>query len=237
MPDAYTSGLLHFNGENGSTTFTDESAKTWTRSGTTTISTSEKKFGSASGLFAGDGGIYAANDADFEFADGDFTVDFWMRPTSGGQSSGSAIIMRADSASAWATIPFGISFPSTGSYAVKFYASSGGASCNLANAVTVGLSVQNTWSHVAIIRYGTVIYCFLDGVLGSATLVGTASLTASNKAFWVGSGNISNCHFVGNIDELRISKGIARWSPYLTLPTTEYDTEDTLVLPLFQLTI
>ena len=49
VDDSYTVALLHMNGDNNSTTFTDESGKTWTSHNGAKISTAEYVFGGASG--------------------------------------------------------------------------------------------------------------------------------------------------------------------------------------------
>src|SRR5689334_6463249 len=49
VDDSYTKALLHFNGSDGSTTFTDESGKTWSVNGDAQIDTAQSEFGGASG--------------------------------------------------------------------------------------------------------------------------------------------------------------------------------------------
>lgn len=77
-----TVSLLRFNGANGSTTFTDETGKTWTRTGTPTITTAISQFDGASGAFSTNDRIDCAS-ADFNFGTGDFTMEGWFR--AGGQ--------------------------------------------------------------------------------------------------------------------------------------------------------
>ena len=88
VDDGYTVALLHMNGVDNSTTFTDESGKSWTANGDAQISTSQSKFGGASGLFDGTGGLSISDSDDF-YLPADFTIDFWLRPhslpTGGGQ--------------------------------------------------------------------------------------------------------------------------------------------------------
>ena len=77
VEDIYTKSLLHFNGADASTTFTDESGKAWTASGHAQIDTAQSVFGGASGLFDGtDDYIYAADSDDWNLGTLDFTVDF-----------------------------------------------------------------------------------------------------------------------------------------------------------------
>ena len=51
VDDSNTKILLHMDGANAGTVFTDESGKTWTVGGNAQFSTNSPKFGTASGLF------------------------------------------------------------------------------------------------------------------------------------------------------------------------------------------
>jgi hypothetical protein len=80
VDDAYTKALLHMDGTDASTTFTDESGKTWTRSGDAQIDTDQYKFETASGKFDGSGDyVYTGDSADWDAGSGDYTVDYWAR--------------------------------------------------------------------------------------------------------------------------------------------------------------
>ena len=77
--------LLHMNGTDASTTFTDDSPvtpHTFTAGGDAQIDTGITKFGSATGLFDGDASEYlsAPDNADFDVFDSDtsdVTIHFW----------------------------------------------------------------------------------------------------------------------------------------------------------------
>lgn len=225
VDDSYTKSLLHFDGADASTTFTDESGKAWTRTGTPTISTTQKKFGSASGLFSGSTAyISTPSHTDFDFGSGDFTIDFWCRATAVGQSNGSVLLFRALNVTQFS--PYIIS-QVYNSYNLTFASSSAAASWDICNVVAIGTMTVNQWAHIAIVRSGTNIYCFLNGVVGSTTAVSTKSLLANGQTFSVGGANYVSTYFAGNIDEFRVSKGIARWTgdftpeiyPYPNYPT------------------
>lgn len=80
VDDSYTKALLHFNGIDTSTTFRDESGKTWTGGGTAQLDTAQKKLGTASLLLDGNSDYISTPDhADFDVGSGDFTIDFWVR--------------------------------------------------------------------------------------------------------------------------------------------------------------
>lgn len=70
--------LLRFEGADGSTTFTDDTGKTWTANGDAQIDTSS---GYPEGLFDGNDWIATPDHADFEFAAGEFTLDWFGRFT------------------------------------------------------------------------------------------------------------------------------------------------------------
>jgi hypothetical protein len=112
----------------------------------------------------------------------------------------------------------------SGTYNLTFVASSNGSSADLVNGGVVGTLTQNVWAHVAVARSGTNIYCFLNGVVGSTTGVSTTALCASSAILAVGTGVYANCYFPGNIDEFRVSKGVARWTADFSasLPTNPY---------------
>src|SRR3990172_8980810 len=74
--DSFTVSLLHGDGVDGSTTFTDEDGRIWTPSGNAQIDTAQKKFGTGSMLFDGTGDYISTPDSiDFFFGTENFTVD------------------------------------------------------------------------------------------------------------------------------------------------------------------
>lgn len=202
--------LLHFEGDNASTTFTDETGKTWTRSGDAQISTAQKKFGNSSGLFDGNGDyISTPYSSDFDFGSGNFTIDFWMRATAQGQSGFSGVVIRSTSQEFYTSFSICVK---SGGYDVSFASSASGSSWDICNHVVVGTLTQNVWAHVAVVRSGTNIYTFLNGVPGSTTAVAAKVLYANSAPLLLGGGNYPNTYLAGNIDEFRVAKGVARWT-------------------------
>jgi hypothetical protein len=220
VDDAYTTSLLHFDGDNGGTTFTDESGKTWTAVGNAQLDTAQKKFGTAGGLLDGASGISTPNHADLNFGSGDFSIDFWIRAAAAGQSNWSCIYEKFNVATSPAS-PVAIAI-APGTYNLKLDMSVT-TPADLVNQATIGTLTQNVWAHIAICRSGEHTYAFFNGTLASTSEVGTASLLNAATPVLIGTGNYSDCYFNGHIDELRISKGIARWTADFTPPTAEYD--------------
>jgi hypothetical protein len=219
--DANVKLLLHCNGADTSTTFTDESASahTVTPHADAQIDTDQSVFGGASALFDGSGDYLSIQDSDdWYFANGDFTIDFWVRFNS--SSGGQGLIDQYWSSRSWV---LGIG----GGGSLYFGYSLDGSGYN--NTDTGWNPSINTWYHIAYVRYGNFLRLYVDGVQqGSDVDIGTNSLYNSTVELWVGchhtgsGGNTPGSFLNGRIDELRISKGIARWSSNFTPPTEEY---------------
>ena len=81
ISDANTLALLHFNGANAGTTYTDSSShnRTITRINQPTTTTGEKKFGSASGFFDGsDDALSMPDSDDWIWGTNDWTMETWI---------------------------------------------------------------------------------------------------------------------------------------------------------------
>jgi hypothetical protein len=212
---ANVSLLLHMDGSNGSTTFTDSSSNALaiTANGNAQISTAQSKFGGASGYFDGSGdSLSTSSTSGFAFGSADFTVEFWMYPTSTSSTS---------------FLP-GLHFSNDGAWIVyrngttiQFYArtSSTGA-WDIANGITIGTVAVNTWYHVAVSRSGNTVYTFLDGVAGT-TASSSAALATTSSALQIGA-NAGGDYYTGYLDELRITKGTGRYNANFTPPTAAF---------------
>ena len=216
VDDSYTKSLLHFDGDDASTTFTDESGKTWTAYGDAQLDTTQKKLGTASGLFDGTGDYISTPDHDdWNFGSGNFTIDLWLylNSLSGVQIP---IGQRSDINNRWNLY---FSFPSQG---LGFYWKP--TESYLFQGSSAGWSA-NTWYHVAVVRNGDEFKLYRDGVA-----VATQSLSGSLPDITDGAlyiGGTADGMFSGQIDEVRISKGIARWTSNFTPPTSAYGTSST----------
>lgn len=104
--DAYTVLMLHMDGTDEGTTFTDSStsAHTVTANGQTNTEIGQSMFGSASGQFDGtDDYLSIPDSADWNFGNGDFTIDFWVYSIN---SSGQIIGQSLDSLTYKALLTF-----------------------------------------------------------------------------------------------------------------------------------
>jgi len=189
--------------------------------GNTQISTTQSKFGGSSMYFDGSGDyLLGPWNPPTDLGAGDFTIEFWMYPTAVGQSSVSYLFNLATNAS------FGpiLIAQSAGGYGIVLYSSSTGSSWNLASGSSFGTATANDWNHVALTRYGADVRLFLNGVLGTTlNWSTTALLTGSTYRPNIGSGGgVANTFYTGYMQDLRVTKGIARYTRNFTPPTTAF---------------
>lgn len=220
VDDAYTVTLLHCNGSDGSTTFTDESGKTWTANGNAQIDTAQYPFSPpGSCLFDGSGDyISTADSADFYF-NGDFTLDYRVRfnalPTTGEA-------MRVYNQYTDVNNRVALQLNNTsGTYFWRFIAVSGGTNLLTVDATQSGIST-GTWYHIAFVRNGNNFMWFVNGTQIGTTVTDTDTPPNLGSSIYIGAFDLAGGWLNGWLDEYRISKGIARWTSNFTPPSGEY---------------
>lgn len=188
MLDANTKLLLHFDGANAGTVFTDSSASpyTATRTGTPTTSTAQSKWGGSSGLFPGGSNYLNITDTGkLDFGTGEFCVDWWLACAAYPAGGGTALI----------------SGMSGNDWQIALEAS-GGLNIYQRNVAAIlgvpsGSVPIGGWNHFAIQRRAGVLQWFINGVLSS-------SLSDARSLNIAGSFRIGD-QFNGYMDELRVS--------------------------------
>lgn len=219
--DRYTSLLLHGDGSDGSKDIVDSSMKShsYTVTGNVHCETDQAKFGVSSLYFdaVGDYILATLYDNTSDLGNGDWTIDFWARPDT--QIDAYPTIMAAGT---WTTGHFQVYADKTSpvGFGAQTHRGAGGEdSVHTATGVTVG-----TWQHIAIERVGNQLWLFEGGTLVSTdTLSMNISFNKAN-AFAIGSYPAYDADhgYKGYLDEIRISKGIARWTSNFTPPTQAY---------------
>lgn len=208
-----TSLLLHMDGSNGSTTFTDSSTNnlTLTVNGSPALNTGIKKFGTASGLFPSSYGyLNSASSALFGFGTGDFTIETWIHPTNTGRTFygffnikdyTNGILMR------WHPSGQADSLYINGTFYNWFPATN---------------APVNTWTHVALVRYSGTVKMFAGGVNRIGTVTNTSDLGSTAVPTIGASAHAYSEGFYGYIDELRVIKGRALYTSDFTPPTAPF---------------
>ena len=194
--------LLHMDGSNGSTTFTDSSSNAHAMTindGAVAITTAHSKFGGASGEFAGD--LRTPTSSAFTF-NGEFTIELWARRTG---STGQFDTLVSASNELQLMIRPGGSDP--------------GFFFNGSQFATGFALALDTWQHVAMVRSGSTVAAYVDGVNIGTT---TSSATVTCDFLIFGDSSVNGRYFKGQIDEVLVDKGNARWTANFTPPTAPY---------------
>lgn len=214
-PDPFASSvilLMHMDGADGGTVFTDEVGHTVTVLGSATTETEQKKFGASSLLcvHGGTNGLSFADIADWEFGTEDFTIEFWVRWRNT-VSTASMLICTANTPTEFTPI---LIYRNNG--LVELYASADGTTWGIANGRAFGTLTANTWAHVALTRQGSNWKTFLQGVVGQSWSNASA-LATNGEGLFIGLG--ADCYF----DEVRITRGVARYTAAFTPPVSPFD--------------
>ena len=214
--DAYTKSLLHFDGADGGGTFIDEMGKFWTPAGNAVTKTDFKKFGTASSYFPGEGLYLSTPDStDFHFGTGDFTIDFWVNTTS---TSCGCIMANFNNGNYYGSTSIDFWMNSSHITWVPYYDGSHGINS------TANINDGN-WHHIAAVRSGTTFTLYVDGLHQGTGITGwNPTINGGGNPLAIGrdSAGSGGWYWTGHIDELRISKGIARWTADFTPPSAEY---------------
>lgn len=219
--DTDTVLMLHANGSDADTTFTDSSGtpKTITANGNSQVDTAQFKFGGSSALFDGANSYLTTADSnDWNFGTNNFTIDFWVRFNS--LATIETLVEQNDGSgnNLWR-----IRRTLTD---INFIVISAGVT--IINITGTWTPVTNTWYHVAAVRgWGGNANDFAVTVDGVATATGTDtdSVPDFSASLIVGRRNSDSDQYLdGWMDELRIVKGTAVWTSNFTAPSAEYST-------------
>jgi hypothetical protein len=213
--DSYTKLCLHCNGTDGSTSFPDASASahTATANGNAHVEVDQSKFGGASGYFDGTGdNLSVPYSTDWDFGSGAFTIDFWAY--FGNTGTDESIIERSDYNGGGGN---GFSVQRLSNNQIRFYEGTAGTDSGGSYTVTSG-----QWYHIAVVKDGTNARIYLDGTQAS-TVSGASVGISGSPTLKIATGLAGD--FNGYIDEIRVSKGTARWTANFTPPTSEYTTD------------
>jgi len=223
--DSYTKLLLH----NDSFPFIDETGKIITNVDTT-LDTVNKKFGLGSAAFNGTTSyLHLADSDDWYFGTGDFTIDFWVRFNSLTNSqffAGQVREILSPSVGVW-----GLAKGSNADGNKLSLNFSKGNSPFLINVGSYAMTNNwidctiNTQYHLCFERVGTSAKIFINGIsqaLTETVAFGTNDVTNLGLELYIGKRLDVSTALDASVDELRVSKGIARWTENFNPPASAY---------------
>jgi hypothetical protein len=225
LTDPYFSNvslLLHGDGTNGSTTITDSSSNNFsvTANDGAQISTAQAKYGPSSIEFSGsvNDGLSIQSATDFQFGTGDWTVEAWIYQRSQAQYTCLLEIGNHSQTDSMLVI--------VGTYNNSRPSVYSGAFFNGPSSVTQ--LATNQWQFVTVSRSGSSLYFSVgNGVVSSVAtfarnLTDYSTVSLGHPYGYNPSASFNVYRFDGFIDELRITKGVARYTSNFTPPTAPF---------------
>lgn len=212
--------LLHFDGPYGSTTFTDEKGRVWTAYGDASISQDSPKFGNGCVSFSSGSSYLRTNDsADFDFKGEPFTIEAFVRLNVNPASNTTYSFLGKG---------YGVGVGEA-SFALEWYNGprfriwNPGSEMQTAGSVNMS-AIPGQWMHVAAVRYPDKSYAlFLNGEKVSTQNNLPGDIATTDAPLHIGKlyANITHNNHC-SIDELRITKGIARYTENFTPPAEPF---------------
>jgi len=194
----------------------DNTAKTiWETVGDAKISTAQSKYGSSSMAFDGTGDyLLPAQTAATQLALGtaDFTIEMWVYTTT--------------TAAAQILIDFR-PLGTDGLYPMIFIASGGGSvryNVSAADRITGTTTIATgTWYHIAVCRVSSQTRMFVNGTQVGSTYADTNSYLVGTTRPIIGAGGntFAATPLNGYINDLRVTKGVGRYTTTFTPPTSQ----------------
>ena len=207
---ANVSALLHMQGANNGTTFTDSSsnALTCTALGNAKTTTADFKWGNSCGIFDGSTDyLTIAASAGFNFGTGNWTIEMWIN---------------------WASVSGQQTLIDIGNGSTNLRIDSGNTVYSLddggvlvINAASISTLSAGQWYHVALVRNSTARTLYIDGTsVASGTRSGSSG--SSSVTTKVGARNDGALAFNGKMQDLRVTKAVARYTANFTAPTAQF---------------
>lgn len=209
--------LLHGDGVDGGTTFTDSSQYNASVGGTGDVvtDTSDKMFGTASMLFTDIGTYMSFPDAaQYTIGTSDFTIEMWVKRDA--TSGIDALIGHGNVASTstgWAVYV-------TSAGALSFDWRSAGTRRILST--DASQVPRDEWVHVAVTRESGLLRLFTNGNIGPNTTSLGADISNVAADLAVGGTYAAIGNLKGHIDDLRVTIGTARYTASFTPPAAPF---------------
>ena len=215
---AITNTSLLLNGTDAGIIDKSQSVKTVSLNGGAKSSTAQTKYLTSSMYFDGSDDYIQAPSLSGDFLTASaWTQEMWIRlaSTSAGQQIGPAF---GGGASNWNSSDghHWIVYTHGSGFSAQYYGTNGGH-----NTITIASSAPftaNTWHHWAISWDGTTLRFFLDGTSVHTTTSFTPS-SVSTSYLELGRMNDGSYYSEGYLSDVRITKGLARYTSNFTAPT------------------
>jgi hypothetical protein len=149
--------------------------------------------------------LLMAHNPDQQLGTGNFTIEFWVYLASGDTGSARGLVAKGTS-----TTGFLVSLDSSEKVVFTFTTST---------ITSSGAITTNAWNHIAVVRSGTGSNQTKIYIGGTNDGTGTVSTDFNQTSvMYVGCNRTAGDPMKGFIDDLRITKGVARYTANFTPP-------------------
>jgi len=184
-----------------------------TKAGNTTSSNTQRQFTTSSAIYFDGSGdrITVPYSQSTSLGSGDFTVEWWMRPAV--NATMRPLGFDSNGAGTWIVVMY-----SNGTFDMA-YETSGVFSSSSSYS-------SGTWQHIAWTRSGSISRLFINGVLDKTNSSFTYNFDQNTShALQIGYNTAPNSSqaFNGYLQDLRITRGVARYTSNFTPPTAEFE--------------
>lgn len=178
--------------------------------GNAQIDTGTKKFGTGSMEFDGTGDyIVEPTNPNFGYGTGDFTIEFWLYLNSTGLQTVVSNLTASNSVNPHLYYSSGL----------RYYT-------NNADRITGSSLSTGTWYHIAVSRASGSTKLFIDGTQSGSTYSDSNNYGGSAPlgigTYWSAGSPVTTDTLNGFIDDLRITKGVARYTAAFTPPNRAF---------------
>jgi len=176
--------------------------------GNAQISTTQSKFGGSSISFDGTGDwLLLPHTVDQFLSTGAFTIEFWLYLNATGAARG--LVAKGTGTTGWL-----VSLDSSNRVVFTYTTST---------ITSTGTISGTTWTHIAVVREGTGTNQTKIYINGTNDGTGTVSTDFNQtNSMYVGADRTGGSALNGYIDDLRITKGYARYTANFTAPVTAF---------------
>ena len=173
--------------------------------------------------FDGTGDLLSSPDGqNYNFGSADFTIEFWVYANNLSSIYG-LFGKRTDTATQYRWLCASINTNGTINSQVTTTGSSWGI-----NTSTTGAILATSWTHLAFVRNGSDYSIYINGIKNTLSSSLSGSIYNGTEALIIGGTGTTGAYVYslnGYIDDLRITKGIARYTTNFILPTSAHLTK------------
>ena len=158
-----------------------------------------------------------ANSADFNFGSGDFTLECWINADGAASKSLFSLWDYQNSQRSWNL------YVNSNTQVVLITSTNGSGQSDVVGPTANTKLTLNKWTHVAVTKESNTYRCFIDGDLKESNSVTETIYNNTNDPIYIGCTNGVTEFYDGHIQDVRIYKGVAKYTSNFIPASTSPD--------------